>query len=47
MPGVIESERCPGIEIDERCGPPRMVGGDGAQFLCCNRMPDEDGISDV
>jgi hypothetical protein len=24
-----------------------MVGGDGAQFFSCNRMPDEDRISDV
>ena len=24
-----------------------MVRGDGAQFFSCNRMPDEDRISDV
>ena len=45
--GVVESESASGIEIDERYSPPWMIGGDGAQFLSRNRMPDEDWISDV
>ena len=47
MLGVVQSERCSGIEIDERGSPPWMVGGDGAQFFSCNRMPDEDRIGDA
>jgi hypothetical protein len=41
------SESASGIEIDEPCSAPWMVGGDGAQFFACNRMPDEDGIRDM
>lgn len=47
MLGVVKSEKCSGIEIDERWSAPWMVGGDGAQFFSRNRMPDEDRISDV
>ena len=47
MLGVVESEGASGIEINKRCSAPWMVGGDGAQFFSCNRMPDEDRISDV
>src|SRR5215471_20147227 len=47
MLGVVESEGCSGIQINERCSAPLMVGGDGAQFFPCNRMPDEDRIREV
>ena len=47
MLGVVESKSACGIEINERCSAAGMVRRDGAQFLSCNRMPDEDRISDV
>jgi hypothetical protein len=49
---LVHEERCQRmapevVEAESRCNSPRMVGGDGAQLLSCNRMPDEDRISDV